>query len=84
MIIPFLLGNFIVISGVGIMVPILNYVHEIRASTMRYLIMMDFEPFSSPKVVHKWTYPTMSVVFPKKSMSYFGKSSIWPFGMPTV
>lgn len=64
------------------MVPILNYVHEIRASTMRYLIMMYFDSFSSLKVLNRWMYTIVSVVFPMKPMSCYGNSSIWSFGMP--
>lgn len=41
--------------------------YEVHTSIRRYLIMMDFDPFSSLKVVYKWTYPIVSVVSNAKS-----------------
>lgn len=45
----------------------INILEEVKAWTRRYLIMMDFDPFSSLKVVYKWTYPIVSVVSNAKS-----------------
>ena len=56
--------------------------YDVHTLAMRYLIMMDFDNFLSPKVVSKWTYPIVSIVSPAKLISCFGNVSIWLSGMP--
>lgn len=76
-------GNFIVKCGVDIMDlsslweghP-MSQLYEVCVSIKRYLIMIDFEPFSSLKVVSRWTYSMVLTASPMRHINYSGNGSI--------
>lgn len=60
----------------------INALYNVHELSMRYLIMMNFDPFLSPKVVNRWAYHMVSVVSPVKLISCSENGSIWLFSMP--
>ena len=54
----------------------LSTLHDVCASTRRYLIIMNFDPFLSSIMVNRWTYPIVLVVSSVKPMSCFRNGSI--------
>ena len=88
-ILSFSLGNFIVMWGVEMIAssslnkgrPV-SALYDVHGLTKRYLIMIDFDPFLSLKLVSRWAYPIVLVVSPTKPIIYSGNGSIWLSCMP--
>lgn len=62
----------------------MSTLYSVCALTRRYLIMMDFDPFSSPKVVSRWRYPIVSFFSPTKPMSCSRNDLSFSSVCPTV